>query len=55
MAFWSKSANPPAAAGASPASRTPAERRRRNDEIRGADRRTAAWLRSGGLAPRRDR
>ncbi|MER5350611.1 hypothetical protein ABT093_09795 [Kitasatospora sp. NPDC002551] len=35
--------------------RTPAERRRRERDIRVIDKGTAAWLRSGGPVHRRDR
>jgi hypothetical protein len=53
MGLWSKlTGGQPAD---TPTGRTLAERRRRNDEIRDADKGTAAWLRSGGLVHRRDR
>ncbi len=51
MGLWSKLTNPP---DRHPA-RTPAERRRRNDEIRRIDKGTASWLRRGGTGPRKDR
>ncbi|MER5356094.1 hypothetical protein ABT093_37960 [Kitasatospora sp. NPDC002551] len=52
MAFWPKSTNPPAAADASPAGRTPTERRRREREIRRIDAATAKWLARGGRPAR---
>jgi hypothetical protein len=54
MGLWSTlTGNQPAST--TPASRTPRERARREREIRRIDTGTAAWLRRGGISPRKDR
>jgi hypothetical protein len=48
MSIWTKLTGQDAPT----AARTPKERRVRAKEISGIDRRTASWLRGGGLAPK---
>jgi hypothetical protein len=49
MGIWTKLTG---ATDAPPTGRTAKERKRRAKEISGIDRRTAGWLKAGGLAPK---
>jgi hypothetical protein len=53
MGLWSKLTGGQAAS--TTTGRTPAERRRREREIRAIDTKTASWLRGGGMDPKRGR
>jgi hypothetical protein len=54
MGLWSKLTGGESAS-STPTGRTPRERARRARDIKRADDNTRAWLRSGGLAPRKGR
>ncbi len=54
MSLWSTLTGGQTATSA-PTGRTAREKRRREREIRNIDKGTAAWLRAGGLAPRKGR